>query len=114
MIIKKQPLISCTRIDTGKSNFNSLNAQDVGTRFEVKSPEGTRREGPPFPHNLSTRVSKIHLQNPNPREEKEEQRGGERGDVRRRAALFWRQEKGEREGEGVKGYLTPTTLNPKD
>ena len=52
-----------------------------------------------------------------PREEREEERKGERGARRRRAALFLRpgkREKREREGEGVRGYLTPTTLNPKD
>jgi len=56
---------------------------------------GTRREGPPFPHNLSTRVSKIHFQNPNPKEEEEEQRGGEGAPGRGGCCLYARK-KGER------------------
>ena len=42
------------------------------------------------------------------RKEKERRAPGEGG------VLFWAQEKKEREGEGVRGFLTPTTLNPKD
>ena len=63
----------------------------------------------------------IHIQSlhksmakiPNSREEK---RGtGRRGAPGRGgAALFLHQGKGKKAGEGVRGYLTPTTLNSKD
>ena len=62
----------------------------------------------------------ISVQNPQesmpliPREETEEERKEE--DARRegRTVLASRKRQREREGEGVRGYLTPTTLNPKD
>ena len=61
----------------------------------------------------------ISVQNPQesipliPREEREEEKKGEGGGGRPGGGAglaAW--EKGE--GEGVRGYLTPTTLNPKD
>ena len=42
-------------------------------------PEGTRREGPPFPRNLNTRVSQIHPSNlPLEKRREEEERRGRR------------------------------------
>ena len=63
----------------------------------------------------------ISVQNPQesipliPREEREEGKRGEGGGGRQEGALVWLPgQKREKEGEGVRGYLTPTTLNPKD
>ena len=87
----------------------------VRKQKEFKSPEGTRREGPPFPHNLSTRVSKIHLHNPILERRREEGTGRRRrAPGGRRGVLLWAPEE-KREGgrEGVRGLLNPTTLNPK-
>ena len=53
-----------------KIKIQSNEAQDEQKRDEFKTTEGTRREGPPFPHNLSTSVSKINTSNP--REERED------------------------------------------
>ena len=44
-----------------KPKFVTDKAQDVRNWYEVKTPEGTRREGPPFPFNLSTRTQKSIL-----------------------------------------------------
>ena len=69
---------------------------------------------------LSHSISVQSLKNPYlesyPREEKGRRRGRERGAPGGGAALFLRHGKGKREPEreGVRGYLTPTTLNPKD
>ena len=71
----------------GKSKFDQNKARK---QKEFKSPEGTRREGPPFPHNLSTRVSKIHLHNPIlERRREEEQRERKGGDGARREEEGW-------------------------
>ena len=53
-----------------KIEIQSNETQDEQERDDFKTPEGTRREGPPFPHNLSTSVSRIYTSNP--REEREE------------------------------------------
>ena len=46
---------------------------------EFKTPEGTRRDGPPFPNNLNTKSSIIHTSNPR----EEERRGEERENTER-------------------------------
>ena len=64
---------------------------------------------------------KISVQNPQesipliPREEREEQEQGEGENHGRRGGVLClgTREKGERERKGVRGLLTPTTLNPK-
>ena len=63
------------------------------------------RDGPPFPINLSIKTQKSIPK-----------RGeGGRTERERGAAISCaRGKRREREGEGVRGYLTPTTLNPKD
>src|SRR6185312_9811085 len=55
---------------TAKIEFQSSKAQDERNRSEFKAPEGTRREGPPFPHDLCSKYSRIHASNPR------EERGG--------------------------------------
>ena len=79
---------------------------------ENKGPEGTRREGPPFPVNSRTKTQKSMAKIPNSREERE-------GTGRRRRAPggeggVLSGQKREKRGRGVEGVLTPTTLNPKD
>jgi len=61
---------------------------------------------------------KFPSQNPNPRGE-EGGREEEEEDARERSPLHCsctrgKEKRGEEKGEGVRGYLTPTTLNPKD
>ena len=54
--------------------------------------------------------------NPSPREERERtkrERGATGGELCSVLALVKRQKR-EKEGERVRGFLTPTTLNPKD
>ena len=46
-----------------KSKSVTNKAQDIRNWNEIKSPEGTRREGPPFPFNLSTRTQKSMAKN---------------------------------------------------
>ena len=60
-----------------KIEIQSNEAQDEQERDELKTPEGTRREEPPFPINLRTKVSKIYLHNPTleRRREEEQERG---------------------------------------
>ena len=79
---------------------------------ENKCPEGTRREGPPFPVNSRTKTQQSMAKIPNSREERE-------GTGRRRRAPGGRrrfdiQANRRERGRGVRGFLTPTTLNPKD
>jgi len=73
-------------------------------------PEGTRREGPPFPRNLNTRVSPIHPSNlplEKRREEEERRRQGEGGGVQSR-------QKGEIErGRGGEEVFNPNNSQPK-
>jgi len=54
-----------------KIEIQSNEAQDEQERDEFKTPEGTRRDVPPFPNNLNTKSSSIHTSNP--REEREEE-----------------------------------------
>jgi len=71
------------------------------------------RDGPPFPINLSIKTQKsIPKRGEGGRTER---RLGE-GAREKSVALFLRKGKSqrERERERVRGYLTPTTLNPKD
>ena len=88
-------------------------AQIVWDWIEFKTPEGTRRIGPPFPINLSTKTQESIPLIPSPREERE---GTER---ERRVAPgrgWWRvfclwqalQERGEGEG-----YLRCPRMGPK-
>ena len=62
----------------------------------------------------------ISVQNPQesipliPREEREEEKRGEGGGHQQVEAACCPGKKREREREGVMGYLTPTTINPKD
>ena len=67
------------------------------------------RIGPPFPHNLSTKVSRIHASNPREeREEEERERGAPgRGSVLR---LFFLAGAGER-GEGRGVFKVPTQVS---
>ena len=46
---------------------------------ENKCPEGTRREGPPFPVNSRTKTQQSMAKNPNSREERRETGGREEG-----------------------------------
>ena len=41
-----------------KIEIQSNEAQDEQERDEFKTPEGTRRDGPPFPNNLETKILK--------------------------------------------------------
>ena len=47
-----------------KIEIQSNETQDEQERDEFKTPEGTRREGPPFPINLRTKSLRIHTSNP--------------------------------------------------
>ena len=78
---------------------------------ENKRPEGTRREGPPFPVNSRTKTQQSMAKIPNSREEREGTGRRRRAPGRRRGGvLLWQKERERRE----RGFLTPTTLNPKD
>jgi len=46
-----------------KIEIQSNEAQDEQERDEFKTPEGTRRDGPPFLINLNTKSSSIHTSN---------------------------------------------------
>ena len=91
-------------------------AQIVRDWIEFKTPEGTRRIGPPFLTNLSTKVSTIHTSCSHPWEEGEEQgerepreRGGRqarRGGCSVGARHDGREEMGE-------GYLRCPRRSPK-
>jgi len=62
-------------------------------------------------------VSKIHLHNPTLERRREEEQERGRWRMGERTLLLYLPAKGKsraKEGEGVMGYLTPTTLNPKD
>ena len=83
-IFKKHLVISWSRINEGKSKFDQNKARK---QKEFKSPEGTRREGPPFPINFSTRTQESMAKNPNHREVRERTER-ERSGARRRAAGF--------------------------
>ena len=83
-----------------KIEIQTNKTQDEQERDEFKTPEGTRRDGPPFPINLRTRVSKIHLHNPILERRREEQGGGEES-ARRRACCVWFTGKKEREKVAV-------------
>ena len=82
---------------------------------ENKCPEGTRREGPPFPVNSRTKTQQSMAKIPNSREEREgtgrRRRGRQEDGV---LSVLDAREKREREREGVRGFLTPTTLTQKD
>ena len=60
-------------------NFNQNEAQDEQERDEFKTPEGTRREGPPFPINLSTKTQNSMVQLLLLEKRGREQREGQRG-----------------------------------
>ena len=96
-----------------KIEFQTNEAQDERNQSEFKTPEGTRREGPPFPHDLNTKshqsIAKI-LPLEKKGEEEQERREGRRQEIGRLPVL----DVGESEREMVRGFLTPTTLNPKD
>ena len=67
-----------------KIEIQSNETQDEQERDEFKTPEGTRREGPPFPINLRTKSSGIQTPKPTSSEEKgetERRRGGRLGRV---------------------------------
>ena len=106
-ITTKQPLISYPRIDKGKSKFDQNKARK---QKEFKNPEGTRREGPPFPHNLSTKSQEfipLILEKNRGRTKREEETapGG-----RKRAGLFCMVHRREERGDG---YLRCPRRGPK-
>ena len=97
-----------------KIEFQTNEAQDERNRSEFKTPEGTRREGPPFPINLSTKSQEFILQNLPLEKRREEQRGGEEGawEMRGRwSGLLGARREGER--RGVRGYLRCPRRDPK-
>ena len=67
-----------------KIEFQTNEAQDERNRSEFKTPEGTRREGPPFPINLGTKTQnpmvQLLLLEKTGREQREGQRGAPGGD----------------------------------
>ena len=69
-----------------KIEIQTNEAQDEQKLDEFKTPEGTRREGPPFQINLRTRVSKIHTPNLTLEKKGRKKRGGG-GDARERQCL---------------------------
>ena len=62
-----------------KIEIQSNKAQDEQERDEFKTPEGTRREGPPFPINLSTKTQNPMVQLLLLEKRWREQREGQRG-----------------------------------
>jgi len=60
---------------------------------QSKSPEGTRREGPPFPTNPWYKVSNFHHKILTPREKREELRTPGRGQREEQPLLFLREGK---------------------
>ena len=82
---------------------------------ENKRPEGTRREGPPFPVNSRTKTQQSMAKIPNSREEK---RGtGRRGAPGKGGSASvlaqGAKEKERARKRGVRGYLTPNNSQPK-
>jgi hypothetical protein len=73
-------MISCTQRIITEWKIHHKEDERHTELNEIKSPEGTRREGPPFPINSRTKyqesISKISPE----RRKGEEQRGKERGD----------------------------------
>ena len=72
---------------------------------EFKNPEGTRREGPPFPHNLSTKSQEfipLILEKNRGRTKREKEETAPRG--RKRAGLLCLAPQGER--RRVREFLT--------
>ena len=111
MIIKKQPLISCSRIDKGKSNSSQTKHKTY--EIETKSKPQRAQGGKGL---LSHSISVQSLKNPwfksYPREEREEEQEGreETHGEERGERLNWRKRE-ERVGER---YLSPLTLELKD
>jgi hypothetical protein len=81
---------------------------------ENKCPEGTWRERPPFPVNSRTETQQSMAKNPNSKEERRGTGRREEGARQEEAACCPGHRERERRGRGVRGFLTPTTLNPKD
>jgi len=106
------PSTSCARTqNTEKGKPKSHENQHKLT--QSKSPEGTRREGPPFPSNPWYKVSNFHHKILTPRGEEGGRGRTRRGDGKSASALGTRQGKKERgERKGVRGFLTQQ-LSPK-
>ena len=96
-----------------KSSHERITTHEFDARS--KTPEGTRRIGPPFPIKSNTRSQKSILQILPLRREREEERKGERAHGRgeRRACCPGKRER-EKEREWVRRYLCPLTLELKD
>ena len=54
----------CAQESTTKIEIQPNKARNGKDLDEIKTPEGTRRIGPPFPINLSTKSSQFHDKNP--------------------------------------------------
>ena len=65
-------------------------------------------------HSISVQGLKKYILLILPLEKKRKNREEEEEDARKEEAACYPGKRREREGEGVRGYLTPTTLNPKD
>ena len=92
-----------------KIEIQSNETQDEQERDDFKTPEGTRREGPPFPNNLSTKSSRIQTPKPTSSEEKgetERRRGGRLGRVGGRLVVWVPGAGREERGEGLFNPLT--------
>jgi len=86
------PSTSCARTqNTEKGKPKSHENQHKLT--QSKSPEGTRREGPPFPTNPWYKVSNFHHKILTPREKREELRTPGRGQREEQPLLFLREGK---------------------
>ena len=105
MIIKKQPLISCSRIDKGKSN----SSQTKHKTYEIEMKSKPRRiQGGKglFSHSISVQSLKNPWFKSYPREEREEEQREGREGAREREASGQPKERERERGEGV--FIVPT------
>ena len=93
-----------------KIEFQTNEAQDERNRSEYKTPEGTRREGPPFPINLSTKTQNPMVQLLLLEKRGREQREGQRGRLEEMRVASGSLAPGAGELAALLSLLTPLTL----
>ena len=94
-----------------KIEIQTNETQDEQERDEFKTPEGTRRKGPPFPINSLTKSqeSMAQILERTGREPRGREGAWDEGEW-----LCSGAGKEQERERGKRGYLTLTTLNPKD
>ena len=93
-----------------KIEIQSNEAQDEQERDEFKTSEGTRREGPPFPINLSTKTQNPMVQLLLLEKRGRQQREGQRGPLEEMRVVSGSLAPGSGELVALLSLLTPLTL----